>query len=190
MIARRGCFPAASLARFARRRFAKLKRIKYTWRKQLSEATPSWAGPLFWRAACHFDMLVLDHGVFRLAYVNQHPVGCRSSRPNERTLLASQRGRAVGNRRSSSCRSATAIPALVAAVSSTCSSIVASTTTDAGHAFSRLGRGGLRSGEANARVSASTGMATASTVGGGSATGLRDRDSGPLRENLPTAQWH
>src|SRR5262245_29360550 len=30
---------------------------------------------MFGRAACRFDMLVLDHGVFRLGYLNQHRLG-------------------------------------------------------------------------------------------------------------------
>jgi len=65
----------AKIARLARRRYARLKGIKYVWRQQLSEATPGWARALLWRAACRFDMLVLDHGVFRLAYLNRHRLG-------------------------------------------------------------------------------------------------------------------
>src|SRR5262245_37890257 len=75
MIALRWRLSAASIARPARRRFARLQGIKYVWRQQLCEATPAWARSLLWRAACHFDMLVLDHGVFRLMYVNQHRLG-------------------------------------------------------------------------------------------------------------------
>jgi len=69
-----------SAARLARGRFAKLKGIKYVWRQQLSKATPAWARPLLWRG----DTLVLDHGVFRVAYLNQHRLGVhawRSSQP-------------------------------------------------------------------------------------------------------------
>jgi len=39
---------------------------------------------MFWGAACRFDMFVLDHGVFRLAYLNQHRLGehaWRSAQP-------------------------------------------------------------------------------------------------------------
>jgi hypothetical protein len=78
-----------SAARFARGRFAKLKGIKYVWRQQLSEATPAWARSVLWRAACRFDMLVLDHGVFRLAYLNQHRLGehaWRSGQPAPPTI--------------------------------------------------------------------------------------------------------
>jgi protein tyrosine/serine phosphatase len=61
-----------------------LKSIKYVWRQQLCEATPTWLRALLWRAACRFDMLVLDHGVFRLAYLNRHRLGehaWRSAQP-------------------------------------------------------------------------------------------------------------
>jgi protein tyrosine/serine phosphatase len=75
MIALRRRFPAAKIARLARRRLAQLKGIKYVWRQRLSAATPAWARVRLWRVACRFDMLVLDHGVFRLAYLNQHRLG-------------------------------------------------------------------------------------------------------------------
>src|SRR5215467_3921095 len=80
MIALRRSFSAARLARW---RFAKLKGIKYVWRQQLSEATPAWARSLLWRAACRFDMLVLDHGVFRVAYLNQHRLGAHAWRSGQ-----------------------------------------------------------------------------------------------------------
>jgi hypothetical protein len=57
MIALRRSFSAA---RIARARFAKLKGIEYVWREQLSEATPAWARSLRSRAACRFDMRLLD----------------------------------------------------------------------------------------------------------------------------------
>ena len=75
MIGLRRGISIAKIARLARRRYARLKGIKYVWRQQLSEATPGWARALLWRAACRFDMLVLDHGVFRLAYLNRHRLG-------------------------------------------------------------------------------------------------------------------
>ena len=75
MIGLRRGISIAKIARLARRRCARLKGIKYVWRQQLSEATPGWARALLWRAACRFDMLVLDHGVFRLAYLNRHRLG-------------------------------------------------------------------------------------------------------------------
>ena len=75
MIGLRRGISIAKIARLARRRYARLKGIKYVWRQQLSEATPGWARTLLWRAACRFDMLVLDHGVFRLAYLNRHRLG-------------------------------------------------------------------------------------------------------------------
>jgi len=72
------------------------KDIKYVWRPQLSEAMAAWARSVLCRAACRFDMLVLDHGVFRLAYLNQHRLGepclaLRTTRPPQYRWLCTAR---------------------------------------------------------------------------------------------------
>jgi protein tyrosine phosphatase (PTP) superfamily phosphohydrolase (DUF442 family) len=58
----------------------RLKRAARGWRQGLIDRTPSWArrtfGPVFW----YFDMLVVDHGIFRLLYVNRHRLGDRAWR--------------------------------------------------------------------------------------------------------------
>jgi protein tyrosine/serine phosphatase len=58
----------------------KVKRVTHGWRLGAMERTPAWArrrfGPLF----CYFDMLVIDHGVFRMFYVNRHRLGTRAWR--------------------------------------------------------------------------------------------------------------
>jgi protein tyrosine/serine phosphatase len=57
-----------------------LRQATLGWRQKLGESLPGWARSAFGPAASYLDMLVLDHGIFRLFYVNQHPVGDRAWR--------------------------------------------------------------------------------------------------------------
>lgn len=55
-----------------------------TCRHAIVENTPDWAKVAFGPAAFYFDMLFIDHGVFRLLYVNRHRLGehaWRSAQP-------------------------------------------------------------------------------------------------------------
>ncbi len=58
----------------------KIKRITQGWRRGAIAYTPTWVrrrfGPLFW----YFDMLVIDHGIFRMFYSNRHRLGDRAWR--------------------------------------------------------------------------------------------------------------
>ncbi len=58
----------------------KLRRVTQGWRRATLERTPDWArrrfGPLF----SYFDMLMIDHGIFRMFYVNRHRLGDRAWR--------------------------------------------------------------------------------------------------------------
>jgi protein tyrosine/serine phosphatase len=72
----------------------KIKRAVWGWRQGLIARTPLWVrrrfGPLFWYA----DMLLVDHGVFRLLYVNRHRLGdraWRSAQPAPRHIRALKR---------------------------------------------------------------------------------------------------
>jgi protein tyrosine phosphatase (PTP) superfamily phosphohydrolase (DUF442 family) len=72
----------------------KTKRAVWGWRQGLIARTPPWVrrtfGPLFWYA----DMLLVDHGVFRLIYVNRHRLGgraWRSAQPTPRHIRALRR---------------------------------------------------------------------------------------------------
>src|SRR5262245_42310655 len=72
----------------------KVKRAVWGWRQGLIERTPPWMrrtfGPMFW----YIDMLLVDHGVFRLLYVNRHRLGdraWRSAQPAPRHIRALRR---------------------------------------------------------------------------------------------------
>ncbi len=79
-----GGIPAAAVATAPKRKrrvlWQRVKRVTRAWRVAVIEHTPPWVrrifGPLFWYA----DMLVIDHGVFRLFYVNRHRLGDRAWR--------------------------------------------------------------------------------------------------------------
>jgi len=73
-------FAPASVARRLWRRSAKLRRAKYVWRHVLADNTPAWARRLLGTPGCYLDMLLLDHGILRLLYVNQHRLGERAWR--------------------------------------------------------------------------------------------------------------
>jgi hypothetical protein len=58
----------------------KAKRATHGWRVATIERTPAWARRMFGPVLWYFDMLVIDHGTFRLFYVNQHRLGDRAWR--------------------------------------------------------------------------------------------------------------
>ena len=71
----------ASLRKQTRRQF---KRMMRRGRNALVENSPEWAKVALGPAATYFDMLFVDHGVFRLVYVNRHRLGelaWRSAQP-------------------------------------------------------------------------------------------------------------
>lgn len=49
-----------------------MKRVGNAWRLAIFERSPGWARRLFGPTARHIDMLVFDHGLFRLLYLNKH----------------------------------------------------------------------------------------------------------------------
>lgn len=49
-----------------------MKRVTQAWRLAIVERSPAWAKRLFGPFTRYFDMLMLDHGIFRLVYLNQH----------------------------------------------------------------------------------------------------------------------
>src|SRR5215470_4775997 len=58
----------------------RIKRVTHGWRVATIERTPPWARRMFGPVVWYFDMLLIDHGVFRLFYVNQHRLGERAWR--------------------------------------------------------------------------------------------------------------
>jgi protein tyrosine phosphatase (PTP) superfamily phosphohydrolase (DUF442 family) len=71
----------ASLAKQAKRA---IKRVTSGWRQSLLDGAPDWMRSAFGPAASYLDMLFVDHGVFRMIYVNRHRLGAhawRSAQP-------------------------------------------------------------------------------------------------------------
>jgi protein tyrosine/serine phosphatase len=58
----------------------RLKRITHGWRVAAIERTPDWVRRRFGRLFWYFDMLVIDHGIFRMLYVNRHRLSDRAWR--------------------------------------------------------------------------------------------------------------
>lgn len=78
----------ASLVKRTRRR---LNRLVNGTRDTLVERSPEWARSSLGPAASYFDMLLVDHGVFRLLYVNRHRLGehaWRSAQPAPHQIRA------------------------------------------------------------------------------------------------------
>jgi protein tyrosine phosphatase (PTP) superfamily phosphohydrolase (DUF442 family) len=89
--------PALAVApppRPRRRLWPRIRRVMHGWRVAVIEHAPPWMrrafGPLVW----YFDMLVIDHGIFRLIYVNRHRLSqeaWRSAQPAPHHIRALKR---------------------------------------------------------------------------------------------------
>jgi protein tyrosine phosphatase (PTP) superfamily phosphohydrolase (DUF442 family) len=72
------------MANLAKRTRRQIKQVTLGWRKALVEKAPDWAKRALAPTVSYIDMLLLDHGVFRLVYVNQHrlsELAWRSAQP-------------------------------------------------------------------------------------------------------------
>jgi protein tyrosine/serine phosphatase len=74
------------------------------WRPLIIEHSPPWACRFFGPLARRLDMLLFDHGVFRLIYLNKHRVGARAWRaaqpaPHHIRAMARQGVRTIINLR-------------------------------------------------------------------------------------------
>ena len=67
----------AKLGKPVRRAF---KRVTLGWRLALLEHTPPWLHRIAGKPASYLDMLLIDHGIFRLFYLNAHPIGGKAWR--------------------------------------------------------------------------------------------------------------
>jgi len=74
------------------------------WRRPLAERAPPWARRTFGPTAVYLDMLIIDHGIVRLAYLNRHRLDEKAWRsaqpaPHQIGALARQGLRTVINLR-------------------------------------------------------------------------------------------
>jgi protein tyrosine phosphatase (PTP) superfamily phosphohydrolase (DUF442 family) len=82
------------MASFAKRMKRATKRVAMAWRHALIARAPPWVKRTFGRPATWADMLLIDHGVLRLAYLNKHPLSnmaWRSAQPAPHQIAAAAR---------------------------------------------------------------------------------------------------
>jgi protein tyrosine/serine phosphatase len=79
------------MGKFAKHQRRRMRQWVRQWRQRAGEATPDWAKRALGPAVYYADMLVVDHGVFRLAYLNRHRLGAqawRSAQPAPHQIAA------------------------------------------------------------------------------------------------------
>ncbi len=81
-----------------------MKRVTLGWRQSAVDNAPQWVKARFGPLATYLDMLFVDHGVFRMVYVNKHKLGERAWRsaqpaPHHIKALAQQGVRTIVNLR-------------------------------------------------------------------------------------------
>lgn len=72
------------MAKFGKQTRRAWKRVTMSWRYALMDNSPEWARRTFGPTLNYLDMLFIDHGVFRLLYLNRHRLGpqaWRSAQP-------------------------------------------------------------------------------------------------------------
>jgi len=72
------------MAGLAKRTKRAVKRVTMAWRYGLIEHAPAWMKQHFGPTASYLDMLFIDHGIFRFAYLNKHKLSegvWRSAQP-------------------------------------------------------------------------------------------------------------
>jgi protein tyrosine/serine phosphatase len=82
------------MASFAKSARQALKRAASAGRSALRARSPKWLRNAVEPYAPHFDMLFVDHGVFRLAYLNLHRIGeqaWRSAQPSPNQIVRLKR---------------------------------------------------------------------------------------------------
>ena len=80
-----------SLGKQARRA---VKRVTLAWRQRLVDDTPPWLRRLAAKPASYFDMLLIDHGIFRVLYGNRHRLdeqAYRAAQPAPHQIKAAAR---------------------------------------------------------------------------------------------------
>lgn len=92
------------MAKFGKHARRAIKRVTLAWRQSLLDDAPPWVRRTLGPAASYFDMLFVDHGIFRLVYVNRHAIGARAWRsaqpaPHHIRTLARQGVRTIVNLR-------------------------------------------------------------------------------------------
>jgi protein tyrosine/serine phosphatase len=72
------------MAKLGKRARRTIKRLTLGWRQALVDNSPEWLRRTVGPTASYLDSILIDHGIFRLIYLNQHPLGenaWRSAQP-------------------------------------------------------------------------------------------------------------
>ncbi|MGH1418779.1 MAG: fused DSP-PTPase phosphatase/NAD kinase-like protein [Hyphomicrobiaceae bacterium] len=92
------------MAGFAKQTKRAVRRVTNSWRTGLASNSPQWARTLFGPTVAYLDMLFVDHGIFRILYLNKHKLSSnawRSAQPTPYQIrkLARQGVRTIVNLR-------------------------------------------------------------------------------------------
>ncbi len=71
-----------------------VKRVTLAWRQRIVDDTPRWLRRIAGKPASYLDMLLLDHGIFRIFYLNKHRLDehvYRSAQPAPHQIKAAAR---------------------------------------------------------------------------------------------------
>ena len=81
-----------------------IKRYTLGWRYTIADRAPAWMRRYLAKPASYLDMLLIDHGIFRLLYANRHPIDAHAWRsaqpaPHDVRALARQGIKTIVNLR-------------------------------------------------------------------------------------------
>ncbi len=79
------------MAKLAKEQRRAVRRRVRDWRQSVIDSTPAWVRRRFAPLVNHADLLLVDHGVFRVFYVNRHRLGdkaWRAAQPGPRHIRA------------------------------------------------------------------------------------------------------
>lgn len=82
------------MAKFAKHQRRRMRQWARALRQGIADHSPGWAKQAFGPVVYYADMLLVDHGVFRLAYLNRHRLGpqaWRSAQPAPHQIAALKR---------------------------------------------------------------------------------------------------
>lgn len=79
------------MAKFAKHQRRRVRQLVRSWREGVAESSPEWLRRAVGPFVQYSDMLLVDHGIFRLAYLNRHRLGqaaWRSAQPAPHQIAA------------------------------------------------------------------------------------------------------
>jgi protein tyrosine phosphatase (PTP) superfamily phosphohydrolase (DUF442 family) len=69
-----------AVAKLGKRTRRAIKRVTFGWRVSLLDNSPQWLSKAVGKPVSYLDMLLVDHGIFRLVYSNRHALDGRAWR--------------------------------------------------------------------------------------------------------------